>query len=452
MRDVDEPIGFLGLGIMGEPMATRLVRAGLPIVVWNRSERAARALADAGAEVAPDPRTVFARARIVILMLANADAIDAVLRAPGIRLEELVAGRIVVNMGTVAPAVSQRLAADVAAAGGVLVEAPVSGSRRPAEEGALVGMLAGPEDAVAEVAPILEHLCASLTVCGAVPAALTMKLSVNVFLIALVTGLAESFHFAEQHGLSAATLRQVLDAGQMASPISRVKTEKVVGGDWSPQASIRDVLMNADLIVDAAREAGIASPVLDVARALYAEAVAQGDGGLDMVAVLRAIAARTTADTDAGAAHALRIRPATGPGEHPALVAVWRSAVDATHDFLAPEDRDAIESALADAYLPAVELAVAEVDGRVVGFAGTLDGALEMLFVEAAAHGTGVGSALLAHAIAEHGVTRVDVNEQNASAARFYARRGFEVVGRSETDEAGRPYPLLHLRLRSGAS
>ncbi|QCR19407.1 acetyltransferase [Agrococcus sp. SGAir0287] len=445
-----EPIGFVGLGIMGEPMATRLARAGLPLVVWNRSERAARALADVGAEVAPDPRTVFARARIVILMLANADAIDAVLRAPGAGLGDLVAGRIVVNMGTIAPAVSQRLAADVAAAGGVLVEAPVSGSRRPAEEGALVGMLAGPEDAVAEVAPILEHLCASITVCGAVPAALTMKLSVNVFLIALVTGLAESFHFAEQHGLPLATLRQVLDAGQMASPISRVKTEKVVGEDWAPQASIRDVLMNADLIVDAAREAGIASPLLDVARALYAESVAQGDGALDMVAVLHAITARTVAAGDADADAEVRIRPAQGPSEHPALVAVWRSAVDATHDFLAREDRDAIEAALADAYLPAVHLAVAEVGGRVVGFAGMHDGALEMLFVDAAHHGRGVGSALLAHAIAEHGIRRVDVNEQNASAARFYERRGFEVAGRSETDDAGRPYPILHLRLGSG--
>nr|WP_302630607.1 acetyltransferase [Agrococcus sp. SGAir0287] len=144
------------------------------------------------------------------------------------------------------------------------------------------------------------------------------------------------------------------------------------------------------------------------------------------------------------------MRPAQGPSEHPALVAVWRSAVDATHDFLAREDRDAIEAALADAYLPAVHLAVAEVGGRVVGFAGMHDGALEMLFVDAAHHGRGVGSALLAHAIAEHGIRRVDVNEQNASAARFYERRGFEVAGRSETDDAGRPYPILHLRLGSG--
>lgn len=146
---------------------------------------------------------------------------------------------------------------------------------------------------------------------------------------------------------------------------------------------------------------------------------------------------------------ALRIRRSTGSTEYPALVAIWRSAVDATHDFLSDADRGEIHAKLASDYFPAVTLSVSERDGRPVGFSGVLDGALEMLFVDAAERGTGVGSALLAHAIAEQGVTRVDVNEQNASAAGFYAHRGFEVVSRSETDEAGRPYPLLHLRLGS---
>ena len=144
----------------------------------------------------------------------------------------------------------------------------------------------------------------------------------------------------------------------------------------------------------------------------------------------------------------LSIRPSVGAAEYPRLVAIWRIAVDATHDFLAPTDRDEIESQLPSEYFPAVTLVVAERDGQVVGFAGVLEGALEMLFVDAAHRGEGVGTALLTHAIRELGVSTVDVNEQNASAAGFYAHWGFEVVGRSETDEAGRPYPLLHLRLR----
>ena len=143
----------------------------------------------------------------------------------------------------------------------------------------------------------------------------------------------------------------------------------------------------------------------------------------------------------------LIIRPSIGAAEYPALAAIWRSAVDATHDFLSDADRDEIEAKLQPDYFPAVALCVAERDGRPVGFSGALDGRLEMLFVDAAHHDGGVGTALLAHAIDEHGVTEVDVNEQNLAAAGFYAHRGFEVVGRSATDDAGRPYPLLHLRL-----
>jgi len=141
------------------------------------------------------------------------------------------------------------------------------------------------------------------------------------------------------------------------------------------------------------------------------------------------------------------IRRARGAEEYPRLVAVWRSAVDATHDFLDAEHRDAIEARLASDYFPQVDLSVAERDGVVVGFAGTAGDRLEMLFVDAAERGRGTGSALLAHVVGL-GVTAVDVNEQNPQAVAFYRRRGFDVVGRSALDGDGRPYPLLHLAIR----
>lgn len=448
MDQPNESVGFIGLGIMGEPMATRLARAGVPLVVWNRSPRALDELVRAGADIAPTVEDVFHRSQVVILMLADTDAVDAVLGSAGRLRAELFSGKTIVNMGTVPPAYSRRLSDEIQAAGGSFVEAPVSGSRRPAEDGVLVGMLAGSERAVEQVSPLIAHLCASLTYCGEVPAALTMKLSVNVFLIAVVTGLAESFHFAQQHGLSHDVLRQVLDAGQMSSPISRVKSAKITEDDWTPQAAIRDVLMNSELITDAARERGIASPLLDVCRDLYDEAVRRGDGSLDMAAVIRAIDDRTiSAASKPVRDESVRIRPSRGESEYSTLVAIWRHAVDATHDFLTIGDRNGIESRLSAEYFPAVVLSVAEIGGRPVGFSGVVDGSLEMLFVEPDHHGIGVGTALLRHAITEHDARRVDVNEQNAAATRFYERNGFEVDGRSPTDEAGRPYPLLHLVL-----
>lgn len=143
----------------------------------------------------------------------------------------------------------------------------------------------------------------------------------------------------------------------------------------------------------------------------------------------------------------ITLRAADATADFPRLVEIWRSAVTATHDFLAAEDFDRIESNLASAYFPAVDLLVAEVDGSAVGFAGVADDNLEMLFVSDESRGTGVGTLLLREAIAHRGVVRVDVNEQNATGIGFYLSRGFVQVGRSELDGDGRPYPILHLAL-----
>ncbi|OLF07208.1 acetyltransferase [Actinophytocola xinjiangensis] len=142
----------------------------------------------------------------------------------------------------------------------------------------------------------------------------------------------------------------------------------------------------------------------------------------------------------------MTVRRAAGPHEYPRLVEIWRSAVDATHDFLAAEHRDEIESRLASDHFPQVDLYVAEREGVAVGFAGVSGTKLEMLFVEAGARGQGVGSALLSCVVAG-GVAAVDVNEQNTRAVAFYRRRGFTVTGRSAVDDQGLPYPLLHLTL-----
>lgn len=141
-------------------------------------------------------------------------------------------------------------------------------------------------------------------------------------------------------------------------------------------------------------------------------------------------------------------RPATGPEDYPRLVEIWSSAVRATHGFLSPVDRDAIEAELVPSYFPNVTIHVVELDGRAVGFSGVSGTMLEMLFVDASHIGCGIGGLLLNHAIDALGVTRVDVNEQNGQAIDFYLHHGFRVSGRSETDGEGRPYPLLHLACR----
>jgi 3-hydroxyisobutyrate dehydrogenase len=301
-------IGFIGLGVMGQPMALNLARAGTPLVVWNRSRARCAALAAAGANVAGSPGEVFDQARTVILMLAGAEAIDHVLGRGTPTFAATVGRHTIVHMGTTSPEYSRALETEVRAAGGHYVEAPVSGSREPAEAGQLVAMLAGDERVVDEVRPLLAPMCHEMFVCGPVPGALHMKLSVNLFLITMVTGLAEAIHLADGNGLDMRRLLAVLDASPMASRVSRAKARKLVAGDFTVQASIRDVLANNRLIAQTARDSGLASPLLDVCHALYDETDRLGEGALDMAAVIHAIEERTKAVPAAGS----RVEPCDG--------------------------------------------------------------------------------------------------------------------------------------------
>lgn len=293
--------GLIGLGLMGSAIASRLLTAQ-PLTVWNRTPRAAAPLEAAGATVAESAADVFGACRTVFMMVTDAHAIDDILRSVDRRMHD----RTLVQMSTIPPAASASIARRVTSAGGRYIEAPVSGSRQPALEGKLIAMLAG-DDAAAldEVAALLEPVCAKIVRCGAVPRASQMKLAVNTFLITLVTGLAEAFHFAETHGLDERLLEDILDAGPMASFVSRAKAAALVAGEYAPQAAIADVLKNADLVVASAVEHRTAAPLMAVCAELYAESLELGHGGEDMAAVISAYRARTA-----------QLHPRAGEADH----------------------------------------------------------------------------------------------------------------------------------------
>jgi 3-hydroxyisobutyrate dehydrogenase len=286
--------GFIGLGAMGEAMALRCVGAGLPLMVWNRTAARCAPLQAAGASVAPDLDNLFQRCSTVVLMLADAPAIRTVLGMDSGLLAQRVRGRTVVQMGTIGLDDSVRLADAIAGAGGTYLEAPVSGSRKPAESGQLVAMLAGPPGASAAIAPLLGAMCRQVIECGAVPGALAMKLAVNTALIAMVTGLVEAVHLAQCLGVPLDRLADTLLAGPMANDVFRVKLPKLVAADWGTQAAIRNVHDNCSLIVQASGASGAATPLLAACEALYASAIGRGLGDLDMVAVRQVFEAPVT--------------------------------------------------------------------------------------------------------------------------------------------------------------
>ncbi|MEJ1141479.1 NAD(P)-dependent oxidoreductase [Stenotrophomonas maltophilia] len=283
------PLGFIGLGVMGTPMAGHLARAGHAVLGWSRSGRNHEAARTAGVQPITQRQDVFDACGTILLMLANDEAIDSVLDRNTPTFPARVKGRLVINMGTSSAAYSQALGEQIRAAGGRYVEAPVSGSRVQAEAAQLVIMLAGDAADVAEASHLLAPLGRQCVACGQVPAALRMKLAVNLYLITLVTALGEAVHFAKVHGIALERFAEVLNAGPMASEVSRIKLDKMIREDFAVQASITDVLKNSGLVAGAAHEAGMQAPLIDASDALFARAQRMGLGGLDMAAVLQAI-------------------------------------------------------------------------------------------------------------------------------------------------------------------
>lgn len=279
-------VGFAGIGTMGSAIAANLLRAGVPLVVWNRSPHRCEPLLALGARAAGSFEALCDGCSTVLLMLIDDAALDAVIGRGSTTFAGRVRGRTFVQLGTVSARYSRGLERDLLAAGARYVEAPVSGSRGPAERGELVAMLAGADAAAIDaVASLLAPACRRIVRCGPVPHASQLKLAVNHYLVATVAALAEAVHVARCAGIDFTLLREALDAGPMASAVSRAKLDLFARGDAAPQAAVRDVATIVALVAAQAREAGAGAPLIDTCATLWRRALEAGLGDRDMIAV-----------------------------------------------------------------------------------------------------------------------------------------------------------------------
>lgn len=270
---------------MGEPIARRMLEAGARLQVWNRTPEKCAPLRRQGAVAADSVEHLMSACDVIFLMLRDAEAIDSTLGRESRRFSAQVRAKTLINLGTCAPAYSLALAIQVQAAGGRYVEAPVSGSRVQAEQGRLVAMLAGETSAVDEAIALLAPALSRSFRCGKAPEAMRLKLAVNHFLIVMVAGLTEAVNAARSTGLDLSLLRELIDAGPMASEVSRIKLDKLVRADFTPQAAIGDVRTIAELVTAQARQARASSPLMDSCLGLYQLAERAGRSGLDMIAI-----------------------------------------------------------------------------------------------------------------------------------------------------------------------
>ena len=241
--------GFIGLGIMGSAMAANLVRAGFDVTVWNRSPEKAVPLEALGARLAATPQAVIEACPVTFAMLADPAAAEAVFFGASGALEGIAPGKGYVDMSTVDAATSRRIGAAVTAGGGRFLEAPVSGSRKPAEEGTLVILAAGDRSLYDDALPGLERMGKKVLFLGEAGNGANMKLVVNMVMGGMMAVFCEGLALGEKAGLAQADILDVLDAGALANPMFRLKGGLIARGNFTTAFPLKHMQKDLRLAV-----------------------------------------------------------------------------------------------------------------------------------------------------------------------------------------------------------
>jgi 2-hydroxy-3-oxopropionate reductase len=283
-----EPIGFIGLGVMGRPLAKHLVAAGYQVVVHSRSPGPVAELVAAGAKAEPTPAAVARRSTVVITMLPDAPDVEAVLTGPDGIVSGLTAGSVVVDMSSISPVAARRLAGLVAAAGSAMLDAPVSGGEIGAVNATLSIMVGGDATAFARVRPVLERFGRPDRIVHIGPdpgSGQVCKICNQIAIGGALAGVGEAFALARRAGVDPARVREALLGGFAASRVLEVHGQRMLTGDYAP--GFRTRLYQKDLRI--AREVltayGIEAPVTALVSELVSALVTSGGGDLDTAAV-----------------------------------------------------------------------------------------------------------------------------------------------------------------------
>eukprot|EP00271_Cylindrocystis_brebissonii_P014275 TRINITY_DN35584_c0_g1_i1.p1 TRINITY_DN35584_c0_g1~~TRINITY_DN35584_c0_g1_i1.p1 ORF type:complete len:388 (+),score=60.37 TRINITY_DN35584_c0_g1_i1:134-1297(+) len=286
----DSPtLGFLGLGIMGTAMAKNLIGAGYSVTVWNRSMDKCQALVDAGALQGSTPQKVTEACDITFAMLADPDAALEVACGASGAVKGLGPGKGYVDVSTVDAATAQAIARAVKEAGAQFLEAPVSGSKKPAENGTLIFLTAGDEELFTRASPALDVMGKSKFFLGEVGKGAQMKLVVNMMLGSLMASFSEALALGEKVGLDPTTIVEVVGQGAVAAPMFSMKAPGMLKGSFAPAFPLKHQQKDLRLVLALAQEMGLTLPVAAATNEEYLQAQKMGLGDQDFSAVFQAI-------------------------------------------------------------------------------------------------------------------------------------------------------------------
>lgn len=283
-------MAFLGLGIMGAPMAANLVKAGFEVTVWNRTaERAARFADEHGVKAAGTAAEAAAAADISITMVPDAPEVEEVLFGPTGAAEGLREGALAVDMSTIPPAASRAIGARLREQGVAFLDAPVTGSRPKAEAATLTIMAGGEEPDFARARPVLEAMGALVLHVGPQGHGSAIKLINNTLAAVNAGALAEALVLAGAAGLDTDALREVTAAGSGASAMLDLKAQPMLDRDFEPLFKLDHMLKDVRHCLTQANDADTQMPLAKRAEELYSEAQRRGLGQLDFAAVVEVV-------------------------------------------------------------------------------------------------------------------------------------------------------------------
>jgi len=281
-------VAVLGLGLMGAPLAGRLLETGAQVVVWNRTGAKAQQLQDRGAIAVDSVTTALERSEVAIAMVSDGAALREILLTDPAR--SALAGKTIIQMGTIAPDESRAIAAEVTAAGGEYLEAPVLGSIPEAKQGTLLLMVGSTAEQFARWRPLLQTFGPEPLHAGPVGAGAALKLAMNQLIVTLTTGFAASLGLVQREGVPVEAFLSILRSSALYAPTFDKKLQRMLDRNFeNPNFPTKHLLKDANLFASAAEAAGVDARAVVAAGRIIEGAIAQGHGNGDYSAIFDVI-------------------------------------------------------------------------------------------------------------------------------------------------------------------
>ncbi len=282
-------IGFIGLGIMGQPMCLNLLKAGFPLTVYNRTAARTKTVAEAGAQVASSPADVAARSEVIITMVTDSpDVVQVITDENGV-LAGLHKGSVVIDMSTISPAVTRQLAEQIETHGGEMLDAPVSGGDSGAKAGTLAIMVGGKREVFQRCLPVFQAMGKSITYVGGHGMGQTVKLCNQILVSVTNLAVCEAIQLATHSGVDPNTMIEAVKNGAAGSWQLSNLGPKMVAGDFAPGFMIDLQQKDLKLALEAARELHLPLPALSLVHQLFFSCQAHGEGREGTQALIKSL-------------------------------------------------------------------------------------------------------------------------------------------------------------------